>query len=150
MAWIFIALAGVSEKYENKARQTMAAELIMQGNGTYYLGRTIKFEIDKNIHASEFALQYQIFFIGPIYTLITTVFSIVGLLAGIAGLRKAKGDDREDYRQGIKTRCVLAIVPIFFGTLAFVGRWLFLIGYLNLAEDGCAVIAHSGLNRTSG
>ena|ERR1700761_1990161 len=45
-------LAGISEKYENTARQTTAAELMMQGIGTYYLGRTINFEIDKNINAS--------------------------------------------------------------------------------------------------
>ena len=130
MAFIFLGVFGLHSAYDTAAKQIMISESIMQILGTVYMGKTAHFAATHGYYEIGAAdpTYARLMYAGALLTLITTVASIAGL-AAVVVIYADKDLKEEWYGKA------LVLIALGFGFGAFIGRWIFLIGYLKLAED---------------
>ena len=129
LAWIILGFLGSFKNWSSATKQTMITETVMQLLGCYYLGRTADFGSKNGLYVHHhYPRGPQVMYGGALFTLIMTAGSIFGLLAALgATLQEKKG-------MSCSRVCSLLLMS-FFGLLAFVGRLLFLTGYVKVAQD---------------
>lgn len=132
LAWIFLTAIGFFSPWRSLAKQTMICEIIMQVLGCYYFGRTAHFAAQNGYYSHlHYDHNAQLMYAGALLTLITTGGSILALISVPFFIESHQEGDK-DFLECF----VLAAVAFLVGMAAFVGRWLFTIGYVSLAGDG--------------
>lgn len=127
IAFIFLGVLGFHSMWEASAKQIMISESLMQVLGTYYLGRTAHFAAANgyySVNAADTTMS-RLMYAGALLTLLATFGSIAGLVLALFSLTRREYFEAKAF--------ILFGLSLGFG--AFVGRWLFLIGYLELAQD---------------
>jgi hypothetical protein len=132
MAWIPLAAFGSWSAWNSVAKATMISEVFMQIAGCYYLGLTANFATNNGFYQHlHYNSSAQMMYFGALFTLILTLGSIIALICSVSVIsRSGKGT----VRSCVGICCSWGFV-IVFGITAFVGRWIFLIGYVRLAGD---------------
>lgn len=141
LAWMGIAIFGIHPRWSSAAKQTLISEAFMQLIGCYYMGWTADFATKNNLYFNlPVRDSAKTMYIGALTTLTSTIFSMVGLAIAVCMLAREK--ERTWWGEKLhwwnRYRCgsMLGVgLMLVFGFVAFASRWVFLVGFVQLAGD---------------
>jgi hypothetical protein len=135
LAWIPLTLIGFHKSWNSLAKQTMIIEAISQIMGCYYLGRTADFATQHGYYQHlHYSHRAQLMYFGALFTLIFSLGAVVALIFTVVALERAAHKPGRSMRTCVAVALSAGFAAVF-GITAFIGRWIFLIGFVTLMED---------------